>query len=299
MRRQALVFRLLGSGWLILGLVCLALSGSQIGGTDWAGRVTGALSGDAATLWHVFHHPLIAIVLLVWGAMCIVLGWDLIRLMNWAQPLARAMHLLLAVYFLVALTAGAAIAPKASGFIVVNSLLLTANLGLGYVLRGRLAGEVFSYIPLRTTPIVPRRCEFCGSSLNMQTDRCPECEPAIKTGPRPAAGEREKPALVAQFVSLDDDTIYLLSSQRPTFVGRALSRNDINLNNPTVSRQHARVEYDVQNSRYVLIAMQDVNGTFVNDRLIRQRPLCDGDKLRFGRAKFRFQVVSGMESPGG
>jgi hypothetical protein len=300
MKQQTLLFKLFGSGWLTLGLLCLALVGLQINGLDWGGRVGQALSGDAATLWRTFYHSLVTIVLLLcWGATCVVLGWNLIRLVNWAQPLAQAMHLLLAVYLIAALIVGSAVAPEAKEFLALGILLLAGDLGLAYPLRGRLAGEVFSQIPLRTAPVVSLRCEFCGASLDVRTGRCPECEPAINTDPHTAHRENPKPALVAHLISLDDGTVYPLSSQRPTLVGREFSRNDVNLNNPTVSRQHALVEYDVQNSRYTLSAMQDTNGTFVNDQLIRQRTLRDGDEIRFGRTRFRFRVVSGVENSGG
>jgi hypothetical protein len=298
-RRQAFLFKFLGSGWLTFGLICLTLGSFQVGGLDWGGRVAKALSGDVGTLWHTFYHPLVAVVLLAWGAVCILLGWSLIRLVNWAQPLCQAMHFLLAVYLAVALIVGFTVAPEAREFFVFGVLLLTSDLGLAYLLRDRLASEVFLYIPLQTVPVVSQRCEFCGSSLDLRTGHCPECEPAIKTSPHAPDKEHSKPALVAQLVSLDDGTVYPLSSQRPTLIGRELSGNDINLNNPTVSRQHARVEYDFRNSRYILIAMQDTNGTFVNGKLLRRRPLHDGDEVRFGRAKFRFHVVSGIENTGG
>jgi hypothetical protein len=294
MRRQAFLFRLLGSGWLAWGLLSLALGVFRIGGVDWGGQVAQALSGVAGALWQVFYHPAVTIVLLAWGMMCILLGWNLIRLVNWAQSLAQSMHLLLAVYLVVALVVSFVVAPEAE-VLACGILLLAADLGLAHLLRGRLASEVFSQIPLRTAPVVSRRCEFCGGPLDVRTGRCSECDPAIKTDPRAPSGEHPKPALVAQLVSLDDGTVYPLSSQGPTLVGRELSRNDINLSNPTVSRQHARVEYNVQESCYILIAMQDTNGTFVNSKLLRHRPLCDGDEIRFGRAKFRFHVVSGIE----
>lgn len=297
--RQQVLFKLLGSGWLMLGLVCLALVSLLVSGQGWGERIAQMLSGDAGALWNAFYCPVIAVTLPVWGLVCIVLGWNLVRLASWAQLLVQTVHLLLAVYLVVALMVSFAVAPEARGGLALGVMLLAGNLGLTYLLRGRLAGEVFSHLPLRTAPVVPRRCEFCGGSLELQTGRCPECEPAIRLNQRTAAQERPKPALAAQLASLDDGTTYLLSSLGPTFVGRELERNDINLNNPTVSRRHARIEYDVQNSRYVLMAMQDVNGTFVNDKLVRERTLRDGDEVRLGRARFRFTIVTGVENAGG
>jgi hypothetical protein len=298
MKQQAFIYKLLGSGWLTFGLICLALIGFQLGGMDWSRHVERALSGAAAVLWQTFYHPLTTLVLPVWGALCIVLGWHLVRLVNWAQQLGQAMHLLLAIYLVAALIVGFNVAPESQGFLALGILLLAADLGLAYPLRGRLASEAFSHLPLRTAPIVSRRCEFCGGALDVRTGRCVECQPAVQADALSADAERARPALVVQLVSLDDGAVYALSAQQPTLVGRELACNDINLTNPTVSRQHARIEYDVQNSHYLLIAMQDTNGTFVNDKLVRQRILRDGDQVRFGRARFHFQVVSGMENSG-
>jgi hypothetical protein len=296
MNRPAALFKLLGSAWLTLGLICLVLGGLQISQSDAGMAQAPTLSNTAGSPGHVFHRPWLPAVLLAWGLMSLVLGWNLVRLTSWAQPLAQTMHLLLAVYLAVSLLI---IAPQAAGPSVLGALLLVGDLGLAYLLRGRLAAEVFSQVPLQTALVNPMRCEFCDSPLDRRTRRCPQCEPAIKVTPNPSDEPRSKPTLVGQLVSLADGTVYRLSSQRPTCVGRELSRNDINLSNPTVSRRHARIEYDVQNNCYFLTALQDTNGTFVNDNLIRRRTLRDGDEVRFGRAKFRFNIASGSSNNGG
>jgi pSer/pThr/pTyr-binding forkhead associated (FHA) protein len=46
----------------------------------------------------------------------------------------------------------------------------------------------------------------------------------------------------------------------------------------------------------MLVALRDLNGTFINDSLIRERALQNGDEIRFGRARFRFEL---MELTGG
>lgn len=95
----------------------------------------------------------------------------------------------------------------------------------------------------------------------------------------------------ARLIDMDDDTEFQLEAGKKTLVGRGIVRNDINLNNPTVSRHHAQIEY--HESRFVLTAMDDANGTFVNNALIRQRTLNDGDEIRFGRVRFRFLIDEG------
>ena len=300
MSRRAILFRFLGSGWLTLGLICLSVGSLQIiapDRVDWWGKL--AASGNIDTSRLVLHLPLLAITLLAWGLMSALLGWNLIRLTSWAQPLAQTSHLLLAVYLATGLTTSLAVSPQVRGYTLVGLSLLVGNLGLAYLLRGRLADEVFSQVPWQTAPVIPMRCEFCGSTLHRGTGRCPECEPVIQTEQFMTGEERAKPALVAQLESLDDGTVYRLASRQPTFVGRELSGNDINLSNPTVSRRHARIEYDIQNRHYILISMQDTNGTFVNERLVRRKPLRDSDEVRFGRARFRFNITCGSNDTGG
>jgi len=64
--------------------------------------------------------------------------------------------------------------------------------------------------------------------------------------------------------------------------------NDLNVNNPTISRRHAQIEY--QEGHFVITALQDSNGTFVNEERVRQQTLNNGDKVRLGRARFQFVI---------
>jgi len=172
MSRRAILFRFLGSGWLTLGLICLSVGSLQIiapDRVDWWGKL--AASGNIDTSRLVLHLPLLAITLLAWGLMSALLGWNLIRLTSWAQPLAQTSHLLLAVYLATGLTTSLAVSPQVRGYTLVGLSLLVGNLGLAYLLRGRLADEVFSQVPWQTAPVIPMRCEFCGSTLHRGTGR--------------------------------------------------------------------------------------------------------------------------------
>ena len=68
-------------------------------------------------------------------------------------------------------------------------------------------------------------------------------------------------------------------------IGRS-SQNDLHLADEQVSRLHARVV--LQGNTFVLTDLGSTNGTFVNERRIRQHPLRDGDEIRIGRSRLRF-----------
>jgi pSer/pThr/pTyr-binding forkhead associated (FHA) protein len=90
-------------------------------------------------------------------------------------------------------------------------------------------------------------------------------------------------------VGRSDEREYYISPNQAVTIGRGSARNQVNLSNPTVSRRHAQITF-VQD-HYVLKALDDRNGTFVNNSRVRQQMLHDGDEIRFGRASYSFRVV--------
>ena len=72
-------------------------------------------------------------------------------------------------------------------------------------------------------------------------------------------------------------------------VGRD-EQSDVQLEEPLVSRNHARIE-----RREGVFYVQDVastNWTRVNGEVVAEQPLADGDELRFGRAVCVFRLVA-------
>ena len=225
------------------------------------------------------------------GLFLVVFGWAVIWRHSWAQTLLVPAHLLFGTYALVGWIAAYALQADGSGpqtrwapGPLVFLALALLNGGISLLLSNISTTEALSWLPLQTAAITPMRCEFCGASLDPQTGLCPECEQI----PPIAAREAEQRSLRARLVSMDDDTTFWLDPNARTRIGRGLTGNDINLDNPTVSRQHAQIAY--QEGRFVLTALNDANGTFVNQARVRERSLNDGDQVRFGRARFRFVV---------
>jgi pSer/pThr/pTyr-binding forkhead associated (FHA) protein len=72
-----------------------------------------------------------------------------------------------------------------------------------------------------------------------------------------------------------------------TSIGRS-DEADIVLDEPLVSRIHARIER--RGERCVLIDIGSTNLTRVNDEVVVEKELAAGDQLRFARAQLTFEV---------
>jgi pSer/pThr/pTyr-binding forkhead associated (FHA) protein len=77
---------------------------------------------------------------------------------------------------------------------------------------------------------------------------------------------------------------------RPLVVGRD-DDADIRVNEPLVSKAHARIE--PRGAGYVVYDLGSTNLTRVNGEVVYERELRHGDEVRFARAKCRFLVDAG------
>ena len=83
---------------------------------------------------------------------------------------------------------------------------------------------------------------------------------------------------------------------KPIFaIGRSL-KNDLVLNDPTVSRFHAEIQY--QNSRFLLVDKNSSTGTYLNNQKIESSPLFAGDILQISHTPimFMFKGASLLDS---
>lgn len=71
---------------------------------------------------------------------------------------------------------------------------------------------------------------------------------------------------------------------------------DIRVNEPLVSRAHARLER--RGGNYFLLDLGSTNSTRVNGEVVHERALHHGDEVRFGRARCLF-VVDGPDPVAG
>jgi hypothetical protein len=81
------------------------------------------------------------------------------------------------------------------------------------------------------------------------------------------------------------DAIYSLAAT--SRIGRS-DESEIVLLDPSVSRAHAIV--DVNRGEAVVHDLGSTNGTYVNGRRVERERLRDGDELRFGNTRMRFEA---------
>jgi hypothetical protein len=278
-----------GALWLVAGGACLI----------WAilALVSGLIDRSTSSLY-AFLTPaaLFDAILWPWTQLTVALiavfilfcGWGLIRRDRWTQTLLVPTHLLFAIYGLAAWVA--AFIGKGhlyegwSGRSLALMSVVAVNSLLAIWMNSVSTSEALSWLPLRTTQLVPLKCEFCGTPLDLSTGRCPQCQAELQPGlnlpPKPPD---------AMLVGTSDGREFYITPDHTVAIGRGLTYNEVDLNNPTVSRRHAQVDFE--KGRYVLKALEDRNGTFVNNARIRQQALNDGDEIRFGRASYRFRIV--------
>ena len=79
----------------------------------------------------------------------------------------------------------------------------------------------------------------------------------------------------------------------PCIIGRS-SKCDVQLDQESVSRNHARINR--QRATYVIRDLGSTNGTYVNDELVDEVVLRDGDQIKVGRTIFKFIVSGNMEA---
>ena len=77
------------------------------------------------------------------------------------------------------------------------------------------------------------------------------------------------------------------------FVGRIPSINDICINDPTVSRQHAHIKR--REEGYTVYDLKSLNGLLVNGRKVSKSLLKDGDEIHLGDIRVKFCLKSHSE----
>jgi diguanylate cyclase (GGDEF)-like protein len=78
----------------------------------------------------------------------------------------------------------------------------------------------------------------------------------------------------------------------PFEIGRS-SKNDLPLDQESISRHHARITYD--GSFYWIQDLGSTNGTYVNDDTVKEKQLRDGDQVRIGRSILKFMTGENIE----
>jgi two-component system, cell cycle response regulator len=79
----------------------------------------------------------------------------------------------------------------------------------------------------------------------------------------------------------------------PTVFGRS-SKCEVQIDQESVSRNHAQVSFD--SKTYTIRDLGSTNGTYVNDEIIQEIDLRDGDQVKIGRTIFKFISGDNIEA---
>lgn len=120
----------------------------------------------------------------------------------------------------------------------------------------------------------------------------PEVSRNPDASPRDHPHFQEQARLIGS-VGADAGRYFSISRDR-VLIGRS-SNCSLVLAEPSVSRQHARIER--QDDGFVLIDLESGNGTFVNGERVAERAIQHGDELGFGNGTFQFLESSGGFRP--
>lgn len=232
------------------------------------------------------------------GIFCIGFGRGLSNLRSWARPIAVAFHIGMAIFILAitlvvfTILRDGGFSPTLSTVILGLGSALAFGLGFfGYRLSSQDAIDVFTPItippPAKSAPAI---CPTCASKLDMDSNSCRKCDaPLDDIPPRNAK-------LVEQ---IDEKTkqeyTITLGKDRDNKIGRDHEGNTIKLSHKSVSGRHATIEY-VKGGGLHLHALDDTYGTYVNDLLVRDVKINDGDKIRLGEAEFTLVVDSASKN---
>jgi pSer/pThr/pTyr-binding forkhead associated (FHA) protein len=90
------------------------------------------------------------------------------------------------------------------------------------------------------------------------------------------------------------DEVFAISDKN-TYIGRVPVVNEIQIDHPSLSRQHARIKR--LKKGYAIYDLDSTNGTFINGREIEEGELHDGDELRLGEISVTVQIREDAARP--
>jgi pSer/pThr/pTyr-binding forkhead associated (FHA) protein len=146
--------------------------------------------------------------------------------------------------------------------------------------------------------VLTKKCPNCGNLVHEEDFFCLNCGALVKSAEtetpsinppeatlKLSSQPPEKPISSAATAKLAivkgarEGTEFPLTSAQIA-IGRSKTGNDLVLNDPEASRNHAVIT--VENGIYSIKDLQSTNGTIVNGRQITSRVLVDGDVIEIG-----------------
>lgn len=289
MAQARLQYRLTGILWIILGSLVLLISVSFLIAAVAVANFVNTQLPDLASLFAPSLRVLPTLqqtLGLLLGIFCIVIGAGLFALASWARTVGVAFNITMGAcvaVMTVALYLGLANSNDGS-LLGVLVLLLGGGLAvflvfIGYQLSTPGAMDAFFGILPQAPPIKPVTCPTCNGLLNMSSATCPKCD-----------SEHDEVVTRARLMSLTTGQEFPVGTKKPTRIGRENPGFEVQLDEPTVSHEHATIEY--VDGHFHLHALRATNGTFVNDltRPVMDMEIKNGDLIAFAAAQFRFII---------
>ena len=225
------------------------------------------------------------------GVFCLVIGSGLLGLRSWTRTVGVPFHIAmgaclagLTLMFYLQMTEGnlqfmPELFPPLLAVLGGGSAIILLLLGAQMATPNAM--EAFLGALPTPPPVAPVKCPTCGErNLDLERARCPVCDAEIS----------EDRVVRAKLQEVSSRKEYPVLLRRVTRIGREMPGFEIQLDDRTVSGEHAKIEY--VEGHFYLHALRDMNGTYVNDfsRKVRDTEIKNNDLIRFGQAEFRFIV---------
>jgi uncharacterized membrane protein (DUF2068 family) len=237
----------------------------------------------------------LAIGPLIVGIINLAIGWGLWELREWARVVTiilNGLGLLITIIGLIQVFSLSVVSPSAVAVLVI--VMVIYGFIIWYLMqpdvRRFFDGYEEDYYPQRPArygpTLPPTRREVSPPPTRRRTE-----EVRASRMPRTKLIAEERAKAMAWLVVQSGPRAgkqFELSTKRHT-VGRDSSRCDIVLDDPGVSAEHARLQFE--HGQFVLYDLASTNGTFVNKRRIQKQSLMDGDVIQMGEIKMVFKEV--------
>lgn len=121
----------------------------------------------------------------------------------------------------------------------------------------------------------------------------------VSLPPQPKKAEELRP--YGELVVMDglSGTNRILITKDTFAIGRGLDNNDYELNLPGISRYHAILSLDAEDSRMYITDLDSANGTYLNGKKLRANEphaLHNGDEIALSHVVLRWKALLGYET---
>lgn len=238
----------------------------------------------------------LAIGPLIAGIINFAIGWGLWELREWARVgtiILNVLGLLITIIGLIQVFSLSVVSPSAVAVLVIVMVIYV--LIIWYLMqpgvRQFFDGYGVDYHPQRPVRHGPTLPPTQREAPPLPTRRRSERVRASRMPRTKLIGE-EKAEALAWLVEQSGPRAgkqFELSVKKRHTIGRDGTRCNIVLDDPGVSTEHARLQFE--RGQFVLYDLASTNSTFVNKRRIQKQSLMDGDVIQMGETKMVFKEV--------